>query len=65
MASFKLLISDGLAVDWINDQLYFSYMNSDNTIYHMAMYDIIGRSWEDILSSSSRYTEIAVDPLAQ
>ena len=56
--------TDGLAVDWINDKLYFSYAGSTNN-YHMAVYDIVGENWEVLLTSSVRYYEIAVDPMAQ
>ena len=56
--------TDGLAVDWINDKLYFSYRGSGNN-YHMSVYNIVGESWEVMLTSSTRYYEITVDPMAQ
>ena len=56
--------SDGLAVDWINDNLYFSYAGS--TSYHMAIYNITGGgNWEVIQTSNSRFYEIAVDPFGE
>ena len=58
--------SAGLAVDWINDKLYFSYAGTAANTYHMATYDIIaGGDFKIIMTSSVRYYEIAVDPVAQ
>ena len=52
-------------MDWINDQVYFSYVNDTNS--HIAIYDITTGGYSVVLASSSHsvYYDIAVDPLDQ
>ena len=60
------ILTDGLAVDWINDKLYFTFAGTSSNTYHMAIYNITtGGDYEIILTSNVRYYEIAVDPVAQ
>ena len=55
----------GLAVDWINYKVYFSYESDTNS--HIAVYDITTGEYSDVLTSSSHsvYYDIAVDPFDQ
>ena len=55
----------GLAVDWINDKVYFSYEGF--ILSHIAVYDISTGGYSGVLTSTSFsvYYDIAVDPFDQ
>ena len=59
----------GLAVDWINDKLYFSFGDPGSNLVnpnHLAVYNITaGGDYVEITTSDGPYHELAVDPIAQ
>ena len=58
-------ITVGLAVDWINDNVYFSYYGYQGST-NMAVYDITTGEYPEIVTSSSySIYSIAVDPFNQ
>ena len=59
----------GVAVDWINDKVYFSFGDVGSELVtpnHLAIYDITTGEYSEIMTSSPAvYDDIAVDPVAQ
>ena len=59
----------GLAVDWINDKLYFSFGDPGSNLVnpnHLAVHDITaGGGYVEITTSDGPYHELVVDPVAQ
>jgi len=60
-----IILTAGLAVDWINDKLYFSFENaSTNSL--IAAYDIQeGGEWEALLQCARTVWDMACDPHSQ
>ena len=55
-------------MDWINDKVYFSFGDTgSNSVNpnHLAVYDITNGTYNEIvLTPTSVYHELAVDPIA-
>lgn len=69
MTDLFIHTSVGLAVDWINDRIYYSFSTTSTTLpNHLAVYDISTGENTDItvVVDENRTTviyDIAVDPL--
>ena len=66
------VITGGLAVDWMNDKIYFSFGDPGSNLVnpnHLAIYDITTSGYTEITPATivayRVYHDLAVDPLGQ